>query len=223
MIGEAKVAADVVTKVSTDLGQQAADLRAAVERFIETTRQDRRMSMVTRPGADDPPRGYRHPPIPDDGEGVALDHGRCWCSAMFASGVIAKQLGGGPIADMLMSLHKLTGALTLLVVVMRLIYRATRAMPEWKLQSHRRPVLHWTLYGVVVLVPLLGWAGISDFGAREIFPGYSLPPIWPEGAGYDGLLLQWHAYFAFALLALVALHIGVAIQDYMTDRHLDDN
>jgi methyl-accepting chemotaxis protein len=37
MIGEAKQAADVVTKVSTDLGQQAADLRAAVERFIDTT------------------------------------------------------------------------------------------------------------------------------------------------------------------------------------------
>ena len=27
-----------------------------------------------------------------------------------------------------------------------------------------------------------------------------------------------HAYFALALLALVALHIGVAIQDYMTDQ-----
>ena len=37
MIGEAKEAADLVTKVSTDLGQQAADLRVAVERFIETT------------------------------------------------------------------------------------------------------------------------------------------------------------------------------------------
>ena len=37
------------------------------------------------------------------------------------------------------------------------------------------------------------------------------------------MLLQWQAYFAFALLAMVALHIGVAIQDYMTDRHLDDN
>ena len=37
MIGEAKQAADLVTKVSTDLGQQATDLRAAVERFIETT------------------------------------------------------------------------------------------------------------------------------------------------------------------------------------------
>ena len=37
MIGEAKVAANVVTKVSTDLGRQAGDLRAAVERFVETT------------------------------------------------------------------------------------------------------------------------------------------------------------------------------------------
>jgi cytochrome b561 len=60
---------------------------------------------------------------------------------------------------------------------MRLIHRATRAMPEWKLQTHRRPVLRWTLYGVTTLVPLLGWAGMSDFGARKIFPGYSLPPI----------------------------------------------
>ena len=142
--------------------------------------------------------------------------------AMFGSGVIAKQLGGGALADMLMSLHKLTGALTLALIVARLIYRVTRPMLEWRLQAHRRPVLHWTLYGVAVLVPLLGWAGISDFGAREVFPGYSLPAIWPEGAGYDGLLLQFHAYFAFGLLALVALHIGIAIQDYMTDRRLGD-
>ncbi len=142
--------------------------------------------------------------------------------AMFASGVIAKQLGGGAVADMLMSLHKLAGVLTLALIVTRLIYRATRSIPEWRLQAHRRPVLHWTLYGIAVLVPLLGWAGISDFGAREVFAGYSLPPIWPEGAGYDGLLLQFHAYFAFGLLGLVALHIGVAIQDYMTDRRLDD-
>ena len=37
MIGEAKEAADLVTKVSADLGRQAADLRASVQRFMETT------------------------------------------------------------------------------------------------------------------------------------------------------------------------------------------
>jgi hypothetical protein len=37
MIAEAKQGADLVTKTSADLGQQAADLRTAVVRFIETT------------------------------------------------------------------------------------------------------------------------------------------------------------------------------------------
>jgi methyl-accepting chemotaxis protein len=37
IIAEAKQAADQVTKASTDLGQQAADLRTAVVRFVETT------------------------------------------------------------------------------------------------------------------------------------------------------------------------------------------
>lgn len=179
------------------------------------------MSIATRGAEDEPPRTYtvRQYRMP-----AKVLH---WITAamifcMFGSGVIAKQLGGGAVADILMSLHKLTGALTLVLIVARLVYRWTRPIPEWRLHAHRRPALHWTLYAIACLVPLLGWAGISDFGAREIFLGYSLPKIWPEGAGYDMLLLEWHAYFAFALLALVALHIAVAIQDYMTDRHLDE-
>lgn len=140
---------------------------------------------------------------------------------MVGSGVMAKQFGDGPVADLLFNLHKLTGVATLVTVLLRLLYRIFRTMPEWKGQPHRRPVLHWMLYGVVILVPLLGWAGISDFGARETFPGIVLPQIWPEGAGYDEILLYGHAYLAFGLLALVALHIGVAIQDYMTDARPD--
>ena len=77
------------------------------------------------------------------------------------------------------------------------------------------PFLHWLLYAVIILVPLAGWAGISDFGAREIFPGFTLPAIWPERAGYADALFTFHAYLAFGLLALVALHIGIATQDYM--------
>jgi cytochrome b561 len=181
------------------------------------------LRLVTDPAAaDDQPRAfvirqYRMP--------AKVMH---WITAvlvlcMFASGVIAKQLSGGPVADMLMSFHKLTGVTILVLVVTRLVYRITRPLPEWKFQAHRQPVLHWTLYTVAVVVPLLGWAGISDFGAREVFAGYSLPAIWPEGAGYDGPLLQFHAYLAFGLIALVALHIGIAIQDYMTDRRADED
>jgi cytochrome b561 len=135
---------------------------------------------------------------------------------MVSTGVIAKQLDGAGIADALLTLHKTTGIATLLVLVLRLIYRVTRFDPAGSRHADGRPVLHGMLYGTVLLVPLLGWAGISDFGARGILFGYSLPAIWPEGAGYADLLLGLHAYFAFLLLALVALHIGIAMQDYMT-------
>jgi cytochrome b561 len=134
--------------------------------------------------------------------------------ALVASGVIAKQLGDGAVANMLFSLHKLFGALTLTVVLIRLSYRLT-GLETAAGASYRHPGVHWLLYGTIIAVPLLGWAGISDFGAREIFVGYSLPKIWPEGAGYSDILLELHAYLAFAMLALVALHIGNALHDYM--------
>ncbi|MCC6948269.1 MAG: hypothetical protein IT539_10930 [Bradyrhizobiaceae bacterium] len=39
LVGDAKEAAQLVTKVSSDLGQQAADLRTAVDRFVATTQR----------------------------------------------------------------------------------------------------------------------------------------------------------------------------------------
>jgi cytochrome b561 len=89
-------------------------------------------------------------------------------------------------------------------------------MPPPQNRSWSRPVLHWTLYGIVILVPLLGWAGASDYKHTEIPFGLALPPIWPESTGFGELLLRLHAYIAFGLLALVALHIGAAMHDYMT-------
>jgi cytochrome b561 len=136
---------------------------------------------------------------------------------MVSSAVIAKQLNDGYWSDTLFMLHKTTGVITLALILMRLCYR----IAQWWTRRPQPPprasrtALHWLLYAVVILVPLAGWAGISDFGAREIFPGFILPAIWPERAGYADALFTFHAYLAFGLLALVALHIGIATQDYM--------
>lgn len=132
-----------------------------------------------------------------------------------AAGVVMTQLNEGAVADTLFSAHKLVGAFTLAVVLIRLGYRAI-GLERVGTATYRHPFIHWMLYAIIIAVPLLGWAGVSDFGAREVFLGYSLPSIWPEGAGYSDLLLGLHAYLAFALLALVALHVGNALNDYMT-------
>jgi len=134
---------------------------------------------------------------------------------MVSTAVLAKQLNDGPWSDTLFIMHKTTGIITLTIVLLRLCYRVTVWWRKQEATSGRRAELHWLLYAIVILVPLVGWAGISDFGAREIFPGFTLPAIWPEHAGYDEVLFTFHACLAFSLLALVALHIGLAMQDYM--------
>ncbi len=142
---------------------------------------------------------------------------------MVSSGVLAKQFSEGPVSNTLFTMHKVTGILTLTIVLLRLCYRImqwwreskARTQPRPHPQNHRRPVLHWVLYATIILVPLLGWSGVSAFGSREILPGFILPEIWPKNVAHSDVLLLMHAYAAFGLLALVALHIGVAMQDYM--------
>jgi cytochrome b561 len=135
---------------------------------------------------------------------------------MVASGITMKQLGSGAAMDFIFTLHKTTGALIVVLVLGRFLYRVAFPDRSWKPEHYRRPYLHWLLYTLLIVVPLLGWAGISDFGARGIFFGLSLPSIWPEGAGWADFLFESHAYAAFGMLVVVALHIGMAVQDHMT-------
>jgi cytochrome b561 len=135
-------------------------------------------------------------------------------AAMFASGVLMTQIGYTPIGNVIFSAHKLTGACLLVLVLARLAYRVfARLRGRWlpRIGNH---AVHRLIYAACILVPLLGWAGVSDFGARETLFGIVLPKIWPEGAGYDHWLFTAHAWLAFGLISVVVVHIAVALRDY---------
>jgi len=134
---------------------------------------------------------------------------------LFCGGVLMKQIGDGPLADALYTLHKVAGASLLILVLVRLCYRlVARFTGRWRAGAGSR-FFHGLLYAGLILVPLLGWAGISDYGARGVYFGLSLPAIWPEGFGWSGGLFQAHAWLAFTLFGLVALHLGLALGDYV--------
>lgn len=143
-----------------------------------------------------------------------------WSLAVFVmllvtSGVVMKQLGEGLVSQQLYTLHKTVGAMALLLIVMRIAYRLWASITgRWRSGAGSQAI-HYILYVAMLLVPLLGWAGVSDYGARGIVFGYSLPMIWPEGAGYAEKLFAAHAWLSFGLLALVTIHIGVAVEDYV--------
>jgi cytochrome b561 len=135
---------------------------------------------------------------------------------MFATGIIMTQIGGGAIADTIYAAHKLFGAVTLFLFAGRLVYRiAMQILGRWNNNTGSRAI-HYTLYFIGLLVPLLGWAAISDYGARTTLAGITLPKIWPEGAGYAGLLFSLHAWMAFIFVAIIVTHISYALNDYVS-------
>jgi cytochrome b561 len=136
--------------------------------------------------------------------------------AMFATGIVMTQLPGGPVTDFLYKAHKSCGAIVLVLLSVRLLYRlVATGRRQWP-ATGSGGFVHWLMYAVALSIPLIGWAAVSDFGARGLFFGLSLPEIVAKGSGYADALFQAHAVMAFALIALVVIHVALALNDYIT-------
>lgn len=123
----------------------------------------------------------------------------------------------GPVQDNLFNLHRSFGALVLLLAIIRLPLRLTLGAPPphptlapW--QRIASNVTHHSLYVLIFLQPLLGWAGTSAFGAEIVVFGlFTLPPILPHNEAVSDVLLPIHRYTGFLMAGLVSVHIGAAL------------
>jgi cytochrome b561 len=112
--------------------------------------------------------------------------------------------------------HKLAGFTLLIIVLLRLGYRLVKGAPPpdptipplLKLAGH---LTHWAVYALLLLVPMLGWIGISLFPALGIFGLFSLPSITPVDPALSKQVLALHGLSARLLMALVVLHIAAAL------------
>ena len=84
--------------------------------------------------------------------------------------------------DTLINLHLSIGVLILFVAVIRLAWRATHAepppedgVPPWQTQSAR--IVHWLLYALLFVLPILGWINASWRGFPVIMFGLELPKL----------------------------------------------
>lgn len=116
----------------------------------------------------------------------------------------------------LYSMHKLIGMVLLLVVVMRLGYRVVHGAPadEPTIETWHKvasALNHWGIYVMLLVVPALGWLGVSYYPALDIFGIIKLPGLVAANQKTAELVFQYHGYAAFALIALVAIHVAAAL------------
>lgn len=124
------------------------------------------------------------------------------------------------LTDALYSSHKALGLLILVLVIARLVYRFTHGAPAdeptitwW--QKAAAHVTHWSLYLLLILVPIVGWLGISLYGARSVFGVITIPGLMPQDQDAATQVFTLHKYLAYLIVALVGMHVGGALFHYV--------
>ncbi len=120
----------------------------------------------------------------------------------------------------LYSAHKLIGLVILTLMIGRWIYRLSHGAPasaptllSW--QKGLSHAVHWSLYLLLILVPVGGYLGISYYPALDIF-GVKLPGIVTPNEDTAKLIFKLHAAGATVVAGLIGLHLaGVVFHSFI--------
>jgi cytochrome b561 len=141
----------------------------------------------------------------------------------FGMGLYMADLPFSPQRLKLYNWHKWAGVTILALSAARLLWRLTHRPPaDPPMPSWQRLAAHATHYGLYVLffaVPLVGWAYSSAAGFPIVWFGVlPLPDFVPADKALAEAIKPWHAWLAYAMAALVLMHVAAALKHQFIDR-----
>jgi cytochrome b561 len=119
--------------------------------------------------------------------------------------------------EQLLDLHRPLGLAILLLAIVRLANRLRNTPPPLpadlpRLQKFAAEASHWILYGLMLAMPVIGWAMLSAGGYPVVvFDGFNLPAIAPHSAVLYGFLRPLHGVLAYVLFFTILGHLGAAL------------
>lgn len=152
-----------------------------------------------------------------------------WASALLlllaVAGIVGREWAEDPAwRTLLLDMHRQCGLAVMLAWLPRLIARhghgAPHRMPSASpLERRAAQGVHGTLYGLLLALPVLGWATSNAHAVHlRLFGLLPLPDLVGPNADLADQLSDWHAWCAWALMALVAVHVGAALWHHWIKR-----
>lgn len=112
--------------------------------------------------------------------------------------------------------HKNTGVILLILIAVRLIYRwrnppQLTPVPLAPIQELAAKLTHVGLYALLLIMPLSGYIRVRAGGFPiEALDAMGIPALVPRSDALASAAQTVHLYAAYALVALMAMHIGAA-------------
>lgn len=139
-------------------------------------------------------------------------------------GLTMTRLGEHPVAGTLYEVHKSIGLIVFGLALARVALRLVRGAPPLVpgLPAWQRAAAHGShiaLYILIVLVPVLGWAGTSACCAPvNLF--WTVPLTLPVDGGMEAAkpILGLHQAMALTLAGIVAIHVAAALYHHLIRR-----
>ena len=141
--------------------------------------------------------------------------------------VLGQDLVTGPFNLTLVGLHQSFGLTILALSVLRLAWRLVNPPPplpshmtrsEWLLAK----ATHWAFYGLMLFIPLTGWAMVSANPKNYPIPYFGLFDVPHLPVLVARTNAHWyhatHEYLAYAAIATLLLHIAGALKHHYMDR-----
>lgn len=142
----------------------------------------------------------------------------------FPVGVVMHEMALSPDKLRMLSYHKWLGVTVLILVVVRLAWRANHApaplhasIPQW--QRLAAQGVHVLLYALLFAIPLSGWLMSSAKGFQTVYLGVlPLPDLLAKDKVLGDALSALHQVLNITLLALLVIHIAAALKHQFVDR-----
>lgn len=142
---------------------------------------------------------------------------------MLCLGFLLDDMPRGSTKNFYVDLHRSFGVLALMLVLLRLGWRARHTppplpptVPRW--QRLAAAATHGLLYLCILLQPLSGYLA-SSFGKKGVlFFGMALPHWGWDDKPLRSFFGEVHGFVATALAVLVAIHVLAALKHLLVDR-----
>ncbi|MFY9623849.1 MAG: cytochrome b [Rhodoplanes sp.] len=136
---------------------------------------------------------------------------------MIPAGIYMINAQPGPTQDLLFHLHRSFGVLLLPIMIVRLVYRLAHPPPPLPdvvpaIQRSVAHIVHWALYALLIVQPIVGWIGTSAYRAPIlVFWLFEPPPIWPVDRAFSERMFLVHRVLGLTIAFLAVMHIAAAL------------